>query len=799
MKLSLNWLTEFIHLPNISPEALADLITEHAFEVEAVEYPNTNKKFSQVYAAKVLDIQKHPNADRLRIVSLDLGGTLIEPVVCGANNFSIGDTVCLALPGAYIPADVHHPGAPGFTLEKAKIRGVESQGMICSAYELGMSTEPETEPHILVLDRKTRSGLDLRELFGAKNGGAVFDISLPANRPDLFSQFGITRELHAIFGYKVTKLYTEYVSLHTQKLPAAKKISVKIIEKKACPLYIGSRFRVSAAVSEPIAKNLTEIGVKQINTIVDITNYLMHEMGEPMHAFDADKIQGSIEVRYAREGEKIVTIDHKERILNPQTLVIADSTGPIAIAGIMGGLATEISDTTTEIIIEAANFEPTGIRRTSKYLGLRTDGSVLWEKGLQPEQAHLATIRAVALLKTYAHAELLEIGVFGKIRDFKRQLSFTTEQINTILGTNFSTDAIKKILKDTTFALTGTRTLKATIPFFRPDIEDYADIADEVLKIAGINSLEKKPLALTATTELINNDEPLMRLKKQVSELGFFEVQNYSFISAEDARKFSIPLERLVKIKNPLSTDQVYLKQQLLIPLLKNVVTNSKNFDSVSLFEIGKEYHGYLAERDVLSLVVYDKEKNSQQLFLEAKSAIEYLSTLYNVNIQFVRLTDTSVEIRSAAQTLGTIGLVPPIIAANYDISKPVAFAELYIEPFLQMSKKTVYIPYPKFPQSILDLSIIVDSKVSWKQIQEQITAVHSPLIQGIELFEASFFYTPKTMPKFHSDLAAKGLKNLAFHIVFGSSETTLTDSDISPIYAKIVEGIKTKLYAEIR
>ena len=800
MKLSLNWLAEFIHLPNISPEALADIVTEHAFEVEAVEYPHSNKKFSGVFAAKVLDIQKHPNADRLRIVSLDLGGTLVEPVVCGANNFGIGQTVCLALPGAYIPADVHNPGAPGFVLEKAKIRGVESQGMICSAYELGMSTEPEALPEILLLDPITPSGIDLQELFGEKNGGAVFDISLPANRADLFSQFGIARELHALLGYRVTKLYSMYESLHTQKLPTAKKISVKISEKKACPFYIGSRIRVLQSPSEPtLADKLIQIGNKPINTIVDITNYVMYEIGEPMHAFDAHKIVGTIEVRYAKQGEKIVTIDHKERLLDAQTLVIADSNGPIAIAGIMGGLTTEISEATTEIILEAANFEPTGIRRTSKYLGLRADGSGLWEKGLQPEQACMATIRAIELLKLYAHAELLEIGVFGSIHDSKRELSFTADQINTILGTTFSTDSIKGLLKHMPFKLSGARTLKAHIPYFRPDIEDHSDIADEILRIAGINNIEKKPLVMTSTAELINKDQPFMQLKQQMVELGFSEVQNYSFISAEDAQKFAIPIERLVKIKNPLSSDQVYLKQQLLIPLLKNIATNSKNFNSINLFELGKEYHGYLAERDVLSCVVYDISKDSQQLFLEVKSTIERLSTMYNIVLQFVHLTDTSMELRSDTTVVGTIGVISSAISANYDIRQPVAFAELYIEPFLQMSKKTVFKVYPKFPQSIRDLSIIVDSKVSWKQIEDQINAVQSPLIQSVELFEASFLYTSKMMPKFHTDLAAKGLKNLAFHIIFGSSERTLTDSDISPIYAKIVEGIKTKLYAEIR
>ena len=539
MNVSLQWLGELVELPPLKTqkqaEELARQITEHCFEVEKVRASADGAavKFSGVFTAVVTSVEKHPNADRLRVVSLTVGKKEISPVVCGAWNFDVGDVVALALPGANIPHDIHSSAHESFILGKAKIRGIESQGMVCSGFELGLSPEPETSPEILVLRNGTPHGEDFAK-FSSQTHGAVLEVSLPPNRPDLGSHLGTAREVSAALGFKTTPLFHKLIA--TPKLPKPPKkvatpLSVKIEDKAACRTYIGARVKVKVQPSpKAVQDKLASIGLRPISNVVDITNLAMYEIGQPLHAFDAAHVHGGIVVRSAKAGESITTIDHKSRELKPGMLVIADAQAPLAVAGIIGSVtSSEVTDATTEIILESANFDPASIHKTSRALGLRTDGSGFWEKGLKPEQAVAGMVLALEYLrKSLADAEILDISVNGTLATPTKFVPFTTEKINALLGSSYSPAHVKKILTAFGFTVGGsTGKSKATLPYFRQDVESYADLAEEVLKVTGMNEMPKSPLAVERHAVAVNAEEPFERVKNYLCNLGFSEVQNY--------------------------------------------------------------------------------------------------------------------------------------------------------------------------------------------------------------------------------------------------------------------------------
>ncbi len=795
MKISLNWLEDFLEIQKQNPQQLAQQISEHCFEVEKVLGGEQNYGFSNVIVAKVLHYEKHPNADRLRVVKLDVGNKVIEPVVCGANNFEVGDLIALALTGAVIPQNIHSEEHESFTLEKAVIRGVESQGMICSSFELGLSERPEEKPEILILEKGIRLGEDLAKHLKAqaKEAGAVFDVSLPANRPDLYSHLGIAREISGILGIK-TKNWIKEIQELSFNHKGVSKLDISIKEKKACPVYIGAKLKVKVGAS-PIAlkKRLHGLGLRSINNVVDITNYVMYEMGEPMHAFDASKVSGGIVVRNAKNGEVLTTIDHRERALDDSMLVIADKEKALAIAGVMGGFDSEVNENTTEIILEAANFEPSQIRKTSKKLGLRSDSSGFWEKGLHPYQAKIAVARAIDLLKEHAGAEVLSYAEVGDVERENRKIKFEVEQINGLLGSEFSDGEIQKVL---------TRlNLDKEIPWYRQDMVNYADIADEILKTVGFNELSKKSLSVQKLTSQIDADKAFNGFKEKMSDLGFIEAQNYSFISEKDISGFGkSKVTDHLKIKNPLSGDQGYLKRNLLVHLLKNVSLNSKNFDAFKLFEIGKAYHAFGDERDLVTFVIFNKEKTAQGLLSEVKGVLEAVVSEYtNHKVEYKQENTEQSLISLLGKELGNFGLVNRLVLNNFDVTGDLVYVTLDLHPLLASKTQKKMIPYSKLPSKVLDISLVVKESVKWAEIENLVWKNGSDLLKSVEVFEAGYLYAKGSLPRFHKELGLKGVKNLAFHLVFQAKDRTLKDSEIMPIYDKIKVELKTKLGAEIR
>lgn len=795
MKISLNWLEDFVEIQRISATELAREITEHCFEVEKILGGKENFAFSGVIVAKVLHYEKHPNADRLRVVKLDVGDKVIEPVVCGANNFEVGDLIALALPGAVIPQDIHSEEHQSFTLEKAVIRGVESQGMICSEFELGLRDKPEEKPEILILEKGAKLGEDLAKHFKAqaKESGTVFDLSLPANRPDLYSHLGIAREISAILGLKAKPWLKELQEMSFDH-KGVSKLDITVKEKKACPVYIGAKLRVTVGPTAPeIKKRLQALGLRSINNVVDITNYVMYEMGEPMHAFDASKVSGGIVVRNAKNGEVLTTIDHRERALDESMLLIADKEKSLAVAGVMGGFDSEVNEKTTEIILEAANFEPSQIRKTSKKLGLRSESSGFWEKGLHGHQAEIAMARAIDLLKEHAAAEVLAYASVGDTKGENRKIKFEHSQINALLGSGFSESEILKVLKKLG--------LEEVVPWYRQDMQNYADIADEILKTVGLNELLKKPLNIQKLSSQVNADLSFNDLKEKMANLGFIEVQNYSFVSEKEIQKFGREKpEEHVAIKNPLSVEQGYLRKHLLINLMKNVSLNAKNFDAFKLFEIGKAYSGFLNEQDRLSFIIYDKNQSAENLYAQAKGILETLVSEYTDHkIEYIQREEGIVEFVVLGKTIGRLGLVNQVTLRNFDIASDLMYVRFDIDNLVHFEHNKKYIPINKYPKKILDISLVVKGVVKWSEIEGLVWKNGSDLLTEVEVFEAEYLYPKVALPKFHKDLAIKGLKNLAFHLVFQAKDRTLKDSEIMPIYDKIKVELKTKLGAEIR
>jgi phenylalanyl-tRNA synthetase beta chain len=822
MNISLRWLAELVELPQLKTgknvELFAQQITEHCFEVEKVHLhgmPHGSQgtgakgvKFTNVFTALVASAAKHPNADRLRVVSLQVGDKLIEPVVCGAWNFEAGDTVVLALPGAFIPHNVHSDEHESFTLGTVKIRGVESQGMVCSAFELGLASEPELKPEILVLPKNTPHGKPLADVLGsaaapAKSDlGAVLEVSLPPNRPDLYSHVGIAREISAALGLKISPRFKKLTAV--PKPPKAKEpVPVAVKDTSACRAYTAVKLSVKVQPSpRAIQEKLLAIGLRPINNVVDITNLVMYEVGQPLHAFDAFQVQGGIVVRQAGEGERVVTIDHRQRTLKAGMLVIADREKVLAVAGIMGGAGSEISDATTEVILESANFEPVSIRKTSRALGLRTDGSGFWEKGLAPEQALIGVNLALDYLAEHAGAKVLAAYSTGAPATPAKSVAFTVDQVNSLLGSSYSPAHAKKILGAFGFGISGSGKMKASLPYYRQDVVNYADLAEEMLKVTGMNEMPKQPLVVQRHAVAKNRDAAFVDIKNHLCSLGFSEIQSYSFVSEADAAKVAGDTASYVKIRNPLSGDQAYLKQDLMIPVLKNIALNQKNFESFKVFELGKGYFGFGRERDFAAFAIADKHGNPELLLSHAKGAAESLVAKYSqgkkVSYHVVAKT-SDVTILVGDMPIGTIKVAASLPLADFGVKYPTVYVQVEVKALAGTAEQPTYQPIARFPTIELDTSLVVDAAVTWKQIQDVVTNSSGKLVTSVEVFDAPYMYKACDLPEFHKKLAAQGKKNIAFRCVFASPDKTLTDSEISPVYAKILAGLRELPGAEIR
>lgn len=788
MKISLNWLSNYIRLTH-SAQEIAEGLTMGIAEVEDV-VPAKNP-FEGIVVGQVISIAKHPNADRLSLALVDIGEKKLK-IICGASNLKAGQKVPVATIGSVLPN--------GLEIQEVEIRKVRSFGMICSEQELGLE---EKSAGIMTLDSRAKIGTKFSQYQKIKEDQILeIDNKSLTHRSDLFGHIGIAQELGAIFNKKVNLPIIEKINIGKN----GESLSVKVTDKKLCRRYMAVILDKIDIKPSPrwMQQRLSACGIKPINNVVDITNYVLLEFGQPLHAFDYDKIAGekkSIIVRLARKNENIKTLDGKVRKLDKKDLVIADDKKAIALAGIMGASNSEVSKNTKKIILESANFDSYTVRKTAQRLSLRTEALTRFEKGLSPYFAEIGIKRAISLFKQYANAEIkskiYDISA-GKLKE--NHITLDIEKINQYLGSTITIKKVKSILTSLNFRISGTKNLKVTPPIYRNDIKIEEDVIEEVARIYGYDNI--KPQTLSVEIKPVDQEKDIYWgniIAKYLAGAGMNEVINYSFYGNKLLEKALISSDNHLVLENPISRDLNLLRTSLLPGLFQNIENNIKQEQEIKIFEIG---HVYFEECECKALagVVIGKTDN---IFYHAKGIVETL--FQNLNIEFHSLSlekdqdceyfnmyrdGTCLKYLSGNKMLGTISLADPRIIDNFDLgNKKLAFFNLSLDTISELANSDYqYKPLPKYPAVTMDLAIEIDQKVKAKKIKNLILKTGKPLLDSVELFDV-----------YAGNKLGSNKKSLAYHLKFRSDKKTLNDEEVEQISKKIIKTLADKLGAKLR
>jgi len=793
MKAPLRWLKDYVDIA-LPVRELAKKLTMAGTEVKGIE---ASGGWENILVGQVVAIEPHPNADRLKLATVDLRGERLTSV-CGAPNVEVGQKVAFARVGAYL---IDPQSGELVKLKATKIRGVASEGMICSERELGISDRHEG---ILVLPSDAPLGLPLNDYLG----DAIFDLDITPNRPDCLSIIGIVWEVAALTGKPVR---LPKVSYDERGEPIERKASVEIADPDLCPRYCASLITDVKVRPSPtwMEQRLLACGLRPINNIVDVTNYVMLEYGQPLHAFDFDKIRKKkIIVRRAREGERLTTIDGVERQLSSDMLAIADGEGAVAIAGVMGGAASEVSEETTTVLIESANFDRVSLRRTSASLKLRTEASLRFEKGLSPELPMPALRRATQLMAQLSGGKIAKviIDVYPGKREPK-PIPLTTKQVERILGMKVKREKIMEVLRGLGFSCepAGPEELSVTVPYWRTDIRLAEDLVEEIARIIGYDEL---PTTLPSGTLPQHEPDPMRALRERVSTIlvgcGVQEAITYSLTNLEMLRKVASAPTPL-RVANPITTEQEYLRTSLRPGLLKILCANEKHEEgSIRLFEAGKVYlpgEGDLPEeRQMLAGVLSGPRIDSSWHgeggaldFFDAKGVLETLFARLGVAASFEPTEDQIFSPGRAARVilggkdLGVLGELHPRVVEGFDISRPVYLFEIDLERLLPATlKPRRYQAIPRFPATLRDIALVVDRALPAKKVQDIIESF--PLVARVTLFDV---YTGAQVPQ--------DKKSLAFRILYQSASRTLTDEEVDKEQERILERLSRELGATLR
>ena len=799
MRVPLKWLREYVDI-TLTPNELARRLTMAGTEVNAIL--TTGRDWEKISVAEVVDVSPHPNADRLRLATVDLSGEQMT-VVCGAPNVAAGQKVAFARVGAELIDG--HTGEPTI-LKAAKIRGVESAGMVCSEKELGLSDSHEG---ILVLPEDAPVGTPLGEYLG----DTILDLDVTPNRPDCMSVLGIAREVAALSGGSVREPPGDYSE---QGRPIKERVSVQIADRDLCPRYCAALIEgVQIGPSPPwMQECLLAAGVRPISNVVDITNYVMLEVGQPLHAFDFSLISDrKIIVRRARPGEVLVTLDGTERPLSRDTLVIADAKEAVAVAGLMGGAASEVTENTTAILLEAANFNPANIRRTSTSLKLRTDASARFEKGLSPELTMVGIRRAVRLMVELAGGRAAEgiIDVYPGKRRVTR-ITVTQERLARILGLQLPTPQVRQTLISLGF---GCRWVPpdryvVRVPYWRTDVRIPDDVAEELARIIGYDEL---PITTLRGAIPPAQPQPSRELRERVRDIlataGMQEVIAYSLTNLETLAKV-LPPEELsqrppLRVANPMSHQQEYLRTTLRASLLETLASNLRHRQGrIALFEVARAYLPRPDElpQEVESLagaVTGDRPDRWGQpggepvALYDAKTYLDFLfdrlglTVTYHDGEDFALVPGRTAEVRLDGQRVGLVGQVHPRVAAAFDIEQDVYLFEVNLEALApQVGKPRLYQPLSRFPAVEEDIAIVVDEGVTAAQVQAIIEAF--PLVQRAALFDV---YTEAPVPA--------GKKSLAYSVAYQSLDHTLSEAEVNRERRRILDRLSGQLGAVLR
>lgn len=815
MRVSTEWLSDYISLENVAPEDLAERITRAGIEIDVVE--NRNQGVTKVVVGYVKSKEKHPDADKLNICKVDAGLEEELQIVCGAKNVDAGQKVPVAMIGAKLPG--------GLDIKKAKLRGVLSQGMICSAKELGLNDKllpKEQQEGILVLPSELEPGTPIEQVLGLNDH--VLELDLTPNRSDALSMIGAAYEVSAILGREITLPKPEE-QLTESGSPAAEHISVTVNEPELCTHYAARYITGVKIAPSPLwmQNRLMAAGIRPINNIVDITNYVMLEYGQPLHAFDADRLAGgNIVVRTAAEGEKMVTLDGQERKLKETMLLITDGEKPAAIAGVMGGENSEVTSDTVNLLLESAKFDGTTVRKTSRDLGLRSESSLRFEKNVDPNAVIPALNRAASLIAQYA-AGTVHPGIVESVPAQAEELtiSLSTDKVNNYLGTALTTEEIKAIFDRLHFAyevLSGDE-LKVTVPTRRGDITRDVDLIEEVARLYGYDLIPTTVIEGPTTPGSFTKAQTIRRaLRGLLSNGGYHEVISYSFVNPVRGSLFSELTKgsHSVKLAMPMSEEQSVLRTSILPQMLSAAEYNrNRKQDSLALFEIGnvfdtEEENLTKQPREIpaLSLLLsgnrVEKQWNTsvQKVdFFDLKGAIESIFAYLGLdkNVSYIanepkdfhpgRSASIYLNIEGKdAILIGTMGQVHPEIQNSYDLADTYV-AELSLGAIYEYARPVlVYRELPRFPAVERDIAVVVEENVEAGAMLTSIRESAGELLQSVQVFDI-----------FTGEKLGLGKKSVALALTYRHHEHTLTEEEITAVHSKVVEELSTRFGAELR
>lgn len=799
MKISNNWLKKYINT-DLKTEKIGEYLTDIGLEVEGIEtFENIRGGLEGIVVGKVLTCEKHPNADKLKKTTVDVGNGHILEIVCGAPNVAAGQTV----PVATVGTKIYAKDGSFFEIKEAKIRGEKSQGMICAEDELGLSDD---HGGIMVLDEaKYEVGKNFADYFEIVSD-KVYEIGLTPNRTDAMSHYGVARDLHAYL--QSNQMKSEFEKVVSKPLNSSGENGFQLVveDSALCPRYIGVVIENVKIADSPewLKNNLKAIGLSPINNVVDVTNYILHGLGQPLHAFDADKISSkTVKIGTCPEGTKFTTLDGVERTLNGSEIIIKDgSDAPMCIAGVFGGAHSGVSADTKVIFLESAYFNPVAVRKGAKFHGLNTDASFRFERGVDPNITKTAITHAIAMIEEIAggtlKGSLLEYYP-NKIEDHYVVLRYS--MVDQILGTKLHREKIKEILKALDIKVLNEiqNGLEISVPAYRADVTREIDVIEEILRIYGYNKIDAPQKISFTPVKLSFNDQDELENSwaRTLQSNGFNEVMNNSLRSVKDETT-------AVKLLNPLSSDLAFMRKSLLEGLLENAAynINRKNAD-IKFFEFGKIYHKTerYEERKQLAILVSGRDLAENWLmpksttdFFRLKAFVNILLEKLNVitderALDDARFTD-ALEITSGGKTLARLGKVSPQMLKDADVNQECFYAEIELETAQQLRSKDnfKFVDIPKFNKIRRDLALLVDKKVTYGELFASASKNPSKYLKNINLFDV---YEGQNLPE--------GKKSYAMSFELLNEEKTLEEKEISEVMNALIKTFEKEFSAELR
>ncbi len=797
MLLSIKWLNDYIDLSDVSVDEIIEKLTASGLEVDEVS--DLRGKYENIVVGYVEESEKHPNADKLSVCKVNDGENVYN-VVCGAPNVAKGQKVAFAKVGAVIPEG-------GFKLKKAKLRGVVSEGMICSGKELEINDD---HSGILVLDEKTPVGKPIAEVFGMDD--VILEVAITPNRADALSHIGVARDLAALFGKEVK--YPE-IAIDESEEEAESVASVEIQNTEDCPRYSARVVKGVTIKESPdwLKERLTAVGLRPINNVVDVTNFVLYEVGQPLHAFDLDMLSGKkIVVRNASDGEKFVTLDSKERELDAETLMICDAEKPVAIAGVMGGENSEVTENTKDILIESAFFNPSSIRKTSKKLGLSTDSSYRFERGTNPEITVWAATRAAQLIAELGGGVILKGAIDVYPKPFvRKKIKLRYERVNKILGYEVAPQTVRDILTRLELRIieTNENDLLVEIPAFRHDLEREIDLIEEVARIYGYDKIAEVTHVNVTLSVKVDETAEKEKIRDLLVGLGYREIITNSLLNEKLAAQFGNP----ISVLNPQSAEMTNPRTSLLPGMLQTISRNIKVQEkNLKLFELGHVFNKInekiesfddFKENEALLIAVtgnkFEKEWFTNPVkfdYYDLKGDIEEFLLKYYGTKKYVleykkspdKFYEYGISVKVQNKEIGFGGKLKSDLLKEFDIKQDVFALELNVSDLPKPEKKKAFKEILRFPKVYRDMAFVVDKTIDAEEVAAVIKKGSSRLLKNIRLFDI-----------FESDTLGKNKKSLAFELEYYDNTRTLTEEEVDKDFWSAIELVKKELNAELR